>query len=252
MKSSERLNRFVATALAALAGLLITALPARAIFGVGDTVFDPTMYATQLVQLQEATATVTNLAQQLQYTIQNTTGGSAGAWSSNQNLLISLGNLINQQEGLSYTVQGLTQQFQQLYPGFNAASTAGVQSPQATIETTLNTLNGALASTQAQANNFSAEQASLQSLELKNQTAVGNLQAVQVSNEIALAQVQQVQLLRQLVMAQTNSQNVAAANQVNNQAQCTLEAQAMFSALPPSEITDVIHAAPGTPPQQPQ
>jgi P-type conjugative transfer protein TrbJ len=252
MKSSARFNRFLATVVLAVAGLAVTAIPARAIFGVGDTVFDPTMYATQLVQLQEATATVTNLAQQLQYAIQNTAGGSAGTWSSNQNLLTSLGNLINQQDGLSYTVQGLTQQFQQLYPGLNAASTAGVQSPQATVETTLNTLNGALASAQAQANNFLAEQASLQSLELKNQTAIGNLQAVQVSNEIALAQVQQVQMLRQLVMAQMNSQNVAAANQVNNQSASALEGQSMFSAPPPSGITDVIHAAPGIPPQQPQ
>jgi P-type conjugative transfer protein TrbJ len=246
-----RLNRFVATMLLAIAGLVVTAIPARAIFGVGDTVFDPTMYATQLVQLQEATTTVTNLAQQLQYTIQNTTGGGAGVWASNQNLLTSLGNLINQQEGLSYTVQGLTQQFQQLYPGFNAASTAGVQSPQATIETTLNTLNGALASAQAQANNFSAEQASLQSLELKNQTAVGNLQAVQVSNEIALAQVQQVQMLRQLVMAEMNSQNVAAANQVNNQSQSALEAQALFSAPPPGGTPNFLGITAGSQPPQP-
>jgi P-type conjugative transfer protein TrbJ len=172
----------------------------------------------------------TNLAQQLAYTIQNTTGGSAGVWQSNQTLLTSLGNLINQHEGLSYSVQGLTQQFQQSYPGFDTVSIAGVQSPQATVETTLNTLNGALAS--AQAKNFTAEQASLQTLELKNQTAVGNLQAVQVSNEIALAQVQQVQLLRQLVMAQMNSQNVASATQVNTQVQSGLEAQAMLSAPP--------------------
>ena len=249
MKSSARFDRFVATVLLAIAGLVVRVTPARAIFGVGDTVFDPTMYATQLVQLQEATATVTNLAQQLQYAIQNTTGGSAGVWSSNQNLLTNLGNLINQQEGLSYPVQGLTQQFEQLYPGFNAASTAGVQSPQTTIETTLNTLNGALASAQAQANNFSAEQASLQSLELKNQTAVGNLQVVQVSNEIALAQVQQVQMLRQLVMAQSNSQNVAAANQVNNQVQSSLAAQALLSAPASPAIPDIFHDAP--PPTQP-
>src|SRR5579885_2343272 len=109
-----------------------------------------------------------------------------GLCQSNQNLLTNLGNLINEQEGLSYAVQGLTQQFQQLYPGYNTASTAGVQSPQASFETTLNTLNGALASAQAQAQDFQAEQALLQNLELKNQTAVGRLQAIQVGNEIAL------------------------------------------------------------------
>jgi|SRR6516164_4646119 hypothetical protein len=63
---------------------------------------------------------------------------------------------------------------------------------------------------------FSGEQATLQSLELKSQTAIGSLQVVQVSNEIALAQVQQVQMLRQSSWPRLNSQNVNAANQVNN------------------------------------
>src|SRR5216684_251759 len=225
MNCTKHSRRFVAI-MAVLVCLIGRPVPASAQFGGGTQI----VFDRQMQQLQQETATVTNLAQQLQYAIKNTTGGGGGVWQSNQNLLTNLGNLINEQEGLSYTFQGLTQQFQQLYPGFNAASTAGVQSPQATVETTLNTLNGALASAQAQAQNFQAEQATLQNLEFKNQTAIGNLQAVQVSNEIALAQVQQVQLLRQLVMAEMNSQNVAAANQVNEQVQSNLAAQAILSA----------------------
>ena len=127
-----------------------------------------------------------------------------------------------------------------------------MQSPQTTFDTTLNTLNGALSSAQAQAQDFQAEQAALQSLEGRNQTAVGNLQAVQVSNEIALAQVQQVQMLRQLLIAQMNSKNIVAANQINNQVQSALETQAMFSAPPPTGIIDLIHAAPSAVPTQPQ
>jgi P-type conjugative transfer protein TrbJ len=227
---------------------LATPFAARAQFGGGTTiVFDPSMFSRQLQQLNQETATVTNLAQQLQLMIRNTTGGSAGFWISNQNLLTNLGELINQQEGLSYSVQNVTQQFQQLYPGFATASTAGVQSPQATVETTLNTLNGALASAQAQANNFAAEQTSLQSLELKNQTALGNLQAVQVSNEIALAEVQQIQMLRQLVMAQMNAQNVASASQLNNQAQSALAAQALLSAPVSDDVLTVGEAPPTQP-----
>ena len=102
---------------------------------------------------------------------------------------------------MSYTFDGLAQQFQQLYPGYNITSTPGAQSPQASVDTTLNTLNGALQSAQNQAQNFTTEQTTLEGLEFKNDTAIGNLQAVQVSNEIALAQVQQIQMLRQLVMA---------------------------------------------------
>jgi P-type conjugative transfer protein TrbJ len=223
--------------LGAIVGALSSPTPAHAQFG-GSIVFDPSMFARQLQQLQQETATVTNLAQQLQYMIRNTTGGGAGVWQSNQNLLTNLGDLINQQEGLSYTAEGLTQQFQQLYPGYNVTSTPQAQSPMATTETTLNTLNGALASAQAQAQNFQAEQGTLHSLELKNQTAIGNLQAVQVSNEIALAQVQQVQLLRQLVMAGMNSQNVTAANQLNAQVQSNLAAQAVLSAPYPGDTFD--------------
>ena len=237
MKTTGGLRRFLANA-GFLLCLLAFSGPADAQFGGGtQIVFDPTMYARQLLQLQQQTAAVTNLAQQLRFMVMNTAGGGAGLWQSNQNLLTNLGNLINEQEGLSYTFQGLNQQFQQLYPGFKAATTAGVQSPQASVDTTLNTLNGALASAEAQAQDFQAEQANLQQLELRNQTAIGNLQAIQVSNEIALAQVQQVQMLRQLVMAEINSQNVAAANQVSSQTRSNLAARAFFGAP----------ASPGTP-----
>ena len=130
----------------AICGLLLLALPsmAHAQFGMGGpaVVFDPQMFARQLLQLQQETAAVTSLAQQLQYMIKNTTGGGAGVWQSNQNLLTNLGGLISEQQGLSYTFQGLAQQFQQLYPGYNVTNTPGAQSPQASVDTTLNTLNG--------------------------------------------------------------------------------------------------------------
>ena len=57
--------RFVAAGLLACAALLVAPLPGAGRAGVGNTVFDPTMYATQLVQLGEEVSTVSNLAQQL-------------------------------------------------------------------------------------------------------------------------------------------------------------------------------------------
>jgi P-type conjugative transfer protein TrbJ len=213
-------------------------------------VFDPQVFARQLLQLQQETATVTSLAQQLQYLIRNTTGGSAGLWQSNENLLVNLGGLISEQQGLSYTFGGLAQQFQQLYPGYNVTNTLGAQSPQASVDTTLNTLNGALQSAQSQAQDFQAEQTALQTLELKNQTAVGNLQAVQTGNEIALAEVQQIQLLRQLVMAEMNSQNTSAANQLNSRTQSQLAALAIVGAPPSAAVSGLYQQAGSTPPPQ--
>ena len=72
--NSSRCTRLVATGLLALTGLLVIPLRADAVLGVGDTVFDPTMYATQLVQLSEEVSTVTNLAQTLARI------GEAGIW----------------------------------------------------------------------------------------------------------------------------------------------------------------------------
>jgi type IV secretion system protein TrbJ len=230
-------------------GCTVITTPAHAIFGVGDVVFDPTMFASQLQQLAQETATVQNLAQQLQYVIKNTTGGGAGVISSNSGLLANLGDIIGQQEGLSYTVQGLTSQFQQYYPGYAVSSLAGIQSPMATGETTLNTLDGTLASVQAQAQNFRLEQASLGTLELRNQTAIGNLQAVQVSNELAMAQVQQIQMLRQLLMAQINSQNVVAAQQINTEQQQEMNAMAFVGATPSAGVAGLFQSSTQPPPQ---
>ena len=119
----------------------------------------------------------------------------------------------------------------------------------ATGQTTLNTLNGTLASVQAQAQNFRLEQASLSTLELKNQTAIGNLQAVQVSNELAMAQVQQIQMLRQLVMAQMNSQNVVAAQQINTEQQQEMNAMAFVGATPSPDVAGLFNSNAPAPPQ---
>ena len=82
---------FLVWFVAALLEGLAASLPARAQFGGAQIVFDPSVYARQLAQLQQETAAVQNLASQLQYMIKNTTGGGAGVWQSNQNLLANLG-----------------------------------------------------------------------------------------------------------------------------------------------------------------
>jgi len=68
--------------LAAVVLCLTLPARARAQFGGSQIVFDPNMFARQLQQLQQETSTVTNLAQQLQYAIKNTTGGGAGVWAA--------------------------------------------------------------------------------------------------------------------------------------------------------------------------
>jgi P-type conjugative transfer protein TrbJ len=204
---------------------------AHAQFGGAQTVFDPAMFARQFQQLQQETQTLAAEAQQLQYMIKNTTGGSAGVWQSDQSMLDELGGLIQQQGGLSYSLGNLQAQFQQQFPGYTVPQNPDQQEAQ-NIATTLNTLNGTLADAQGQAQNFANEQAQFAQLEGMNRTATGRLQAIQVGNEIALQQAQQIQMLRQLVVAMINAQNVAAANRINGQAAEDASVQRWLSAGP--------------------
>lgn len=212
--------------------LFITPRHAHAQFGGGtQIVFDPSIFARQLQQLQQETQTVVTEAQQLQYMIKNTTGGYAGVWQSSQSMLDELGGLIKQQGGLSYSLGNLQSQFQQQFPGDAVPQNPDQQEAQ-NIATTLNTLNGTLAVAQSQAQNFANEQAQLAQLEGMNNTAAGNLQAIQVGNEIALQQAQQIQMLRQLVMTMINAQNVVAANAVNRAAAEDASTQQWLTAGP--------------------
>jgi P-type conjugative transfer protein TrbJ len=212
--------------------LFMTPRRARAQFGGGtQIVFDPSMFARQLQQVQQETQSVVTEAQQLQYMIKNTTGGYAGVWQSSQSMLDELGGLIQQQGGLSYAFGNLQAQFKQQFPGYAVPQNPDQQEAQ-NIATTLNTLNGTLADAQGQAQNFANEQAQFAQLEGMNRTATGRLQAIQVGNEIALQQAQQIQMLRQLVVAMINAQNVAAANAINRQAAEDASAQRWLSSGP--------------------
>ncbi|MGA9724683.1 MAG: hypothetical protein WBQ86_19660, partial [Candidatus Binatus sp.] len=62
----KRFFRFLSAVSVAVVWLLVaSSLPACAQFGGSQIVFDPQMFARQMQQLQQETATVTNLAQQL-------------------------------------------------------------------------------------------------------------------------------------------------------------------------------------------
>jgi type IV secretion system protein TrbJ len=225
----------------AVGALLVSmSTAARAQFG-GHIVFDPTMYARQLQQLNQEIATASNLASQLQYVIKNTTGGGAGIWASKGSFLSSLAAIIQTEQGLSYTYSELAAEFQQLYPGYAASTNAPTL--QQSVDVSLNTLNGALQDAQAQAQEWQTEQATLSTLEVKNQTAIGNLQVAQTGNEIALAQVQQLQNLQQLLATLLNSQNVNAASGTQAQTMSQMTATAIMGA-PPQVVT---LAPPGPP-----
>jgi len=159
-----------------------------------------------------------------------TTGGDAGIWQSNEAFLDSLGALIQQQLGLSYSDPQLIQLFEQLYPGYSTQLKPPVVED--SVQANLNTLNGTLHDAQAQSQNWPSEQQSLTDLEADNAGAGGPLQAEQTGNEIALFSIQQQQMIRQLIMALLNSYNINSATQQQTAAASQLSAMAIIGAPP--------------------
>jgi P-type conjugative transfer protein TrbJ len=230
-------GRLVAAVLIVLIAL-VCPYGARAQFGGTQIVFDPQMFARQLQQLQQETATVTDLAQQLRYMSLNTTPYLGGVWQPNTTLLRNLGNMIATEQGLSYALTNLPTQFAKIFPGYIApagVATLIAQEAGQGLNNTLATLSGTLVSLQGQALDFATENTELQTLNAANAAATGRLQALQIGNQIALLQVQQAQMLRQTMLTLTNALAVTQANLTSNQAQGITAMQQFYaSSLPPT------------------
>jgi len=118
--------------------------------------------------------------------------------------------------------------FAATYPGWvdfgaNAAATAAQITNQ-----TLTTYADAISVAQAQAANFSGEDAHFQALEACNAASVSVLQAIQCGNEINLAAAQQTQQLRQLEITHIMVDAVHFGEQLNEDAQLGANAQTYF------------------------
>lgn len=233
-----------------IAAIMLTVMlavprPAHAIFGVGDIVFDPTVYANAILQLNQEIAQVATLKSQLQNMITNTTGGMAGLFQDPSGLLGSLGDEISQAEGLSYSTSSVAQDFQRLYHGSQIVG--GQEMPAVSVQTALNTLMGVLSSVQRQHQDFGAEDATLMALSARNMGAIGNLQINEVGNEIALHEAKEQQLARQLQMSATNAMAVATAAHMQAEIETQNVATVVGNMDVPDDMADPANNTPAAP-----
>ncbi len=215
---------------ATLLGLAFMAKPARAQLAVSDapvegntttiagnsTVMAGTLTGIATQQMPAIITQDTLTAQSL------TTPGGAGRFQSQLSYL----NALMQTLGSGSIADA--QSFGASYPGRvdfgpNAAVTAAEVTRQ-----TLATYADAISVAQAQAANFSAEDARFQTLEACNAASVSVLQAIQCGNEINLAAAQQTQALRQLEITHIIVDAVNHGEQLNEKSQFGANAQAYF------------------------
>jgi conjugal transfer/entry exclusion protein len=210
------------TSAAILMVLALWAKPARAQLVVSDgpvetntTIIASTLSGVSSQQLPAIIAQDTLTAQSL------TTPGGAGRFQSQLSYLNSLMETMG--SGIANA-----QIFAATYPGWidfgaNAAATAAKITNQ-----TLTSYADAISVAQAQAANFSREDAHFQALEACNAASVSVLQAIQCGNEINLAAAQQTQQLRQLEITHIMVDAVHFGEKLNEDAQLGANAQTYF------------------------
>ena len=213
-----------------IAGLITLSLsvlppPARALFGAGDIVYDPTNYAQNVLTAARALQSnlneameIANQLHQIEMEARNLARLPQAAWDSVRADLNQLRQLAQSASGISYALQRLSTQFKEIYPGYQASTTYEQQYQQWT-ENSLTGIQQALKAAQQQSQQFEQESTNTQSLADLSSTADGQMQALQAGNMIALQLVDQLQALRQLQVMETQAQNLYMAAQLQNQAE---------------------------------
>jgi P-type conjugative transfer protein TrbJ len=167
---------------------------------------------------------IANQIKQLENMVQNTSTYS-GVWDQDAlPRLNRLGQIIEQEQAIAYSMAGMERVFRERYPGYRPVTDWATAYDQWT-RTTLDTLRGTLAAVRLHADDFGDEQRRIQTLTALSDSAEGRMQAIQAGNMLAAEQIQQLAKLRQLMMAQVNAQNVYMASVTNRDAQRTATQQ---------------------------
>ena len=162
---------------------------------------------------------IANQVRQIENMIQNTRNYGRGTWDTEAlPRLVRLGQVIDQEQAIAYSMANTDGLFRQRYPGYRPV-TDWSREYDTWTRTTLDTLRGTLNSVRLHAGDFATEQGRIQALQAMSDSAEGRMQALQLGNMMAGEQLQQLVKLRQLVMAQINAQNVYMATQTNREAQ---------------------------------
>ena len=161
---------------------------------------------------------IANQVRQIENMIQNTRNYGRGTWDTEAlPRLVRLGQVIDQEQAIAYSMANIDGLFRQRYAGYRPV-TDWSREYDVWTRTTLDTLRGTLNSVRLHAGDFATEQGRIQALQAMSDSAEGRMQALQLGNMMAGEQLQQLVKLRQLLMSQINAQNVYMATQTNREA----------------------------------
>ncbi len=211
MRTSFSRRHAIARAAAGFAGLAVAATPFRFASATGliAGATEPTQIANNVELVLQYAKQVEQYATQLkqyQDQVTNTLNIPNQIWSSIQNDLMGVMNVVKQGEALAFSLSNIGQQFQLKFPGFKA-TTDFITDYKRWSQTLRDTIKGTLEAANLQSQQFSTEEGVINQLRSMSSSNQGRLQALQTGNQIAVEVAAQLQKLRALSMAQMQAQN---------------------------------------------
>ena len=197
-------------------GALLSALSFSAFAGGGGggmIVFDPTNYAKNIESAISEAESAKNSLDQLTLAKRNFERFSDFQWNSAAQDLQSLAGAIRTGNAIAYNMSNINNEFQQRFPGYKPTQNYS-HDYQSWSSTAMDTIRGTLNSVGLQAQQFSDEASTIETLKSMANNATSQTKAVQVGSMISAETVNSLQKLRQIQMSQMNAQNAYMAYQV--------------------------------------
>jgi len=191
----------------------LTAAPAHAVL----TVFDPSNYSQNILTAANTLETINNQVRQLQNDALNLTKLPFSALQQLRARTQAVNQLIQQAQGLAFSVQQMEADFARLYPQEYSATISGSQMAIDARTRWRNSLEALRTAAQVQAQavkNLPADEQTLADLVDRSQSAVGALQAVQTTNQLLALQARQAMQSQQLKATQDRASAMEQARQV--------------------------------------
>lgn len=174
--------------------------------------------ATQAQNLQQQINTYKNL-------VHNTERLSNLEWGTASTHLLQLRDVIDDLQGMGYSLGAIDDLFQEQYPGFSNVSISNSPDHETFSEryrnwnrTTTDTIQTSLRQAGLQESQFDEENDTMRTLENMGQSADGQMKALEVGNLIAAQAVRQTQKLRQLVTSNMRMRGAYMAQQTQENA----------------------------------
>lgn len=218
--SRSRFARWSATAGLAIAPVLLLSSPARAQFGFGGIVYDPTNYAQNVLTAARSLQQINNQIQQIQNQAQSLINEAKNLASLPVSTLSTLEaqvqqtrQLIGQAQRIAYSVKEIESAFGTRYSGSALTGSARdmVANANARWQDSVAAFEDALKVQAGVVGNIDGARSSLSALVTASQSASGALQAAQAGNQLLALQSQQLADMTAALAAQGRAQALESA-----------------------------------------